>query len=965
MRRPGPRRRRRRAGEAVVHASRARAPDDRAAPVTNISLRGQSQVEPDDAQLVVSFSNPITLDDARAAIKATPAIPKLDQGYLSYDGLSYTVTTDLDAQAQYTITVDGIKDTFGDKLDKPFTQSFKTGDARGRLAMDRGIYAVEASSKGYPLWTRNVSRYEVKCASVAKEHLVTLLTGDMNYDPWGGTNQDKDIDWDKLGVKPRQLKQDNTDRNKWHLDQLDLGATCGSGAGKRGIYLAEISSEDIKPDENRPWRTPAHNRVLANVTDLGVLIKVGSASGLVWVTSLATGQPVAGAKVTVYTLDGKAAFAATTDANGLVNTPGAATLKPAKPKPINPQDQYEYDWENSRDQRLIATVEKGGDLAVVDGNWSNGIQTWNFSVPEDRSGGKTRVRGFIQSDRGLYRPGEQVHFKGIVREVAPNRGPRPPARQPVAIEVRDSRGQEVLTTKSPLSAFGGLTFDLQLASDASLGDYYVTATIAEQPFYERFTVEEFRPAAFELALGAKDPDPKALKFSLDAKYLFGAPVPDAKVEWNVRKRKHHLRFPEFDEYSFSADVHDYWWYDREGDYGEFIGNGDGQTDDQGHLSIEAKDEADPAGPIDYIVSTAVTDSSDQTINKSAVITRHESQIYLGIHSNEYVQAVGMPFGVNLVAVKPDGTRTATKAHLQFIKTSWECIYDYRGYRSYGHCTSNDKVALERDIDIADGGSHTERLVPENPGDYVVKVTAKDAAGHEVAAASELWVVGKGEAWWNGDEGERMTMVASKPTYQVGDTARLVPMANLKQPTALITIEREGIMESKVIALDSSSEGVSIQIGDSYAPNVFASVAMVSGRHGQGDKDRPQFKMGLVELKVASTHKQLDVKVSLDQDHVRPGDKVTGKIHVTNGGAGVASEVALSAADEGVLQLIDYATPNPMKTFYASYGLGVDSGTNWNRIARLLDPDGNDPDQGGDSSSRLKDGKPRSKFVASA
>ena len=65
-----------------------------------------------------------------------------------------------------------------------------------------------------------------------------------------------------------------------------------------------------------------------------------------------------------------------------------------------------------------------------------------------------------------------------------------------------------------------------------------------------------------------------------------------------------------------------------------------------------------------------------------------------------------------------------------------------------------------------------------------------------------------------------------------------------------------------------------------------------------------------------------------------------------------AEVALSAADEGVLQLIAYQTPNPMKTFYAAYGLGVDSATNWNRLSRgSTDPDGGDPDQGGDTASR--------------
>src|SRR5205085_2154302 len=105
--------------------------------------------------------------------------------------------------------------------------------------------------------------------------------------------------------------------------------------------------------------------------------------------------------------------------------------------------------------------------------------------------------------------------------------------------------------------------------------------------------------------------------------------------------------------------------------------------------------------------------------------------------------------------------------------------------------------------------------------------------------------------------------------------------------------------------------------------------------------------------------------TLDKAEVRPGEKVTGKIKVTQAGAPVKAEVSLSAADEGVLQLISYETPNPMKTFYAVFGLGVDAGTNWNRVARLADPESGDPDEGGDSASSGDGQRVRSKFVASA
>lgn len=927
-------------------------------------------VAADEVTLSFTFSTPVSLDAARKAVTSTPAIPGLDQGYLSGDGTEYKVTSDLDTETDYTVTVAGLVDSFGQKLAAPEVHQFRTGDALPRLSMERGIFALEASAKGYPVWSRNIGQFDLECAPIPRDKLVQVLTTDMNYDPWGGNDDDKPLDWKALKVTAKKTPFRTTGKNKWILNELELGKSCAAAPGMRGVFLAELTSKDLVPDPQRSWRQPRRNRVMANVTDLGVLIKTGTSSGLVWVTSLATGTPVADAKVAVYTPAGKQVWVDVTNGDGLIKIPGSALLKLQKAveRPEEAEGDWE-DWDSYRSQRLIAIVEKGGDLAVVDGNWANGIQIWNFGLPEERQGGQTKIRGFIQSDRGLYKPGEAVHFKGISREIVAGQPPRVPAKKGVDIEVQDARGQSVLTTKAKLSSFGGFAFDLQLGPEASLGDYYVRATVNDQVFREKFTVEEFRAATYEVGLKAGQTNPRPgekLAFDLDAKYLFGSPVANGKVEWSLRKRNHPLRFTGFDDYTFSANPMEWWWYDRDQDYGEFISDGNGTTDAQGMLKIAARDSATSFdGPIDYILTANVTDSADQTMGKSAVVTAHKTSLYLGMHANEFVQAVGMPFGVNLVALDPAGKRTAAKAKLTFTRTVRTCAWNDVGSRSFQRCDASDKVMLTRDIEIAAGGSHVERLYPTEPGDYIVRAEGKDDRGNAVSVASEIWVIGKGEAFWSGDEGDRMTLIASKPAYLPGDTARLVAQANLDKPTALITIERDGIIDARVKKLGASSEGVELVIADAWAPNVFASVALVTGRRGAGDRNRPMFKMGMVELKVSSAHKQLDVAVTLDAATVRPGDRVSGKIKVTHAGAPVKAEVSLSAADEGVLQLISYATPNPMKTFYASYGLGVDAGTNWNRIARLADPEAGDPDEGGDSGSTDDAQRVRSKFVASA
>ncbi|MBT8491873.1 MAG: hypothetical protein KJO07_02335, partial [Deltaproteobacteria bacterium] len=368
------------------------------------------------------------------------------------------------------------------------------------------------------------------------------------------------------------------------------------------------------------------------------------------------------------------------------------------------------------------------------------------------------------------------------------------------------------------------------------------------------------------------------------------------------------------------------------------------------------------GPYDYIATAEVKDPSNQVVSKRAIVTAHPTDFYLGMHSQEAVQAVDMPFAINAVAISPTGKRVAAKATLQLIRQDWHCTHK-GGYRSYQDCKSTDVPVLERDFDIPRAGSSVQRIVPKQPGEYVVRIDSVDSQGRRVSSSSWVWVLGKGQAFWSGDESARLTLIANKARYQPGDTAKLVPRTGMKSPTALITIERDGVIEAKVRQLDSAAQGLEVPLQGNYAPNVYASVALVTGRRGKGDRNRPRFKMGVVDLPVSADRNRLEVEVDTDKKSYEPGQTVRGTIRVTSNGKPIRAEVALSVADEGVLQLIAYKTPDPMKSFYASFGLGLDSATNLNRIARLNDPLGYDADEGGDAGS---DKDPiRSKFVSSA
>ncbi len=973
--------------------------------VVKVAPEGHDVI-PDEAVVKVEFSTPVDPEQVRRHVKLDMGGDQAKaQPSFEANGL-HTIHSwkgNLEPSTWYNLVIAGeIKDVFGQKLGADERRAFQAGDAGPRLRVERGIYAVERSSGRYAVWTRNLHAFGVTCARIAEAKLATLLGGPVNFDSWYGS-EDKPVDYRELGVRPARLRIKTTGsvKNKWHDDSLVLASVCAgaprpapagqeasveeppahetdapaaaaqAGLAPGGVYLLEIDSRELKPEARERQR-----RVLANVTDLGLLAKVGDAASLVWVVRLSDGQPVAGATVRIRDLKGKVRFSASTAADGTVVAPGVAKLLQMAPKaPQGDGDDHNEayeDWDSRGDRRMIVTAQTGDDLAVLDTNWSSGLQAWNFGVNEEHAGSDLRVRGFLQSDRGLYRPGDTVHLRGLVRAIDLAGKMRVPAKaKKVHLVIEDPRGTTLVEEDVAQSGFGGFHRDLDLDPEARLGDYRVKGTVLGQTFSDKFSVEEYRPRSFEVKLAAGKKNlffGQKISFKVEAAYLYGAPLRGGKLKWGIRRRAHTPSFPEFEQYSFQDLVAlweegAYWSRNEERSFSSFVQDGESDLDGDGRAQASARDDDKKlAGPQDYLVEATVTDSRGEAVTARQALVMHQSSLYLGLHSEEFVQKADAPFAIQAVALTPDGKRRAAQGvKLTITRSRWDCS-------GMGRCERKvEAPVVTRTVDIPETGPAVERVELHQPGSYNVSLQAGDGRGGQAIASDSIYVVGKGEAFWSGDEGARMTLVSSRPKYKSGDTAKLVAQANLPGALALVTLERDGVMQHQIKRLETSGEAIEIPVEARFAPNVYAAVTLVRGRIGAGEEGKPQFKMGMVNLEVDSSDRRLEVTVDTDRPSYRPGETVSATVKVRNRqGAPVKAELALAAADEGVLQIAGYKTPDPLPTFYRSWGLGVNSSTTWNRIAQVRDPsqgsddEGEGGDAGGDEGGRI-----RSRFMATA
>src|SRR4029453_10418571 len=123
------------------------------------------------------------------------------------------------------------------------------------------------------------------------------------------------------------------------------------------------------------------------------------------------------------------------------------------------------------------------------------------------------------------------------------------------------------------------------------------------------------------------------------------------------------------------------------------------------------------------------------------------------------------------------------------------------------------------------------LAPGVSGEVLVRAEARDDGGQISGATTSIWVAGKDDWWFGGTAGDRMDVLPENPEYEVGQVARFQVRMPFRSATALVTVEREGVLRSFVTKLSGKAPFIKVPIEAADSPNVFVSVLALRGRVG--------------------------------------------------------------------------------------------------------------------------------------
>ncbi|MEW5901636.1 MAG: MG2 domain-containing protein, partial [Acidobacteriota bacterium] len=666
-------------------------------------------------------------------------------------------------------------------------------------------------------------------------------------------------------------------------------------------------------------------KVFLQVTELGVSGKFSPENTVIWVTELATGLPVPGADVEIRDDLNKIKWTGKTARDGTAEAPGWKGLGIRSSDPWSEPRQWVF-------------ISRGQDTAFCSSEWGTGIDPYRFRIAYDWAPQPQSVQGSIFTERGIYRAGEDVHIKGIIRRNVQGRWVVPLAPE-VECEIRDPFQKTVLKTKAALDEFGSFALDFPSLEEASLGYYELAAKVPPQEPEEQpaklassFRIEAFRPAEFEVHLKT---DRESIAFGQEygaevrANYLFGGAMAGQSVSWHLRLNRTSYSPPGWSGFVFGNELE--WGEEETTEESRLAASGENKLDREGKLRIKLplKVEKEKDTALAILEATVVSPSRRSISNRIQTLV-HRGEYYIGVRPSTTFLKKGEHLGVEVVV--PDKTGRALpekKIGLKLVKREWKSVRQGSTGGRFRWVTEKEDTEVAA-LDVRTKNKPVAvSLRPEKTGFYFLFASGSDSLGNSITTTTSFYVTGPDYVPWERRDDDSIELVADAESYRPGQVAKILVKSPYEKAKALVSVEREFIIESDVLDIEGTSFQVQIPIRPEYIPNAFVSVLLVQGRRaeteaeGNRDLGKPSFKIGYVNLRVDPAEKRLGVEVQKDKEEYRPKESVTLRFKVRNHlGEGQLSSLCVAVVDLGVLNLIGYQTPDPFSQFYGERPLSV-------------------------------------------
>ena len=751
-------------------------------------------------------------------------------------------------------------------------------------------------------------------------HLASQTGGDIR-NPWFQSGWA--FDADNLSALTTRIVELNPAHPREQVyATLDLDPFLDAG----GVFFVQVQGWD--PERERSIGRA--DRRMALVTDLGLLVKTNAdASQHVFVHSIATGSPVTGAEVQILGKNGLPVLKATTDAEG------HAALASAR------------DFERDR-APTVFVVRKGADVTFMPYRRDDRRLRWSgFDIGGERTteDDAERLRAALYTDRGLYRPGETVRLFGIVREGDFESVPG----APIEMRIADARGNSALETRVALPDDGLLTWDFETRPESPTGVYRASVYLVQEDGRRRalgdssFRVEEYQPDRLRIRAAiveqvADTPDqapslrevprrawlhPAAHQARVTLHNLFGTPAQGRRVRATVRLTPVSPNFAEHPGFVFTDPFRD-----------------PGRTPKAVSLEIaEATTGTDGIAMLPFDIgqydngiyslllnAQGFEASGGRGVKALAGTFVSSAQALVGYRTDGALDFVTLDSArtVRFLAIDRD-LEPLTLEGLQsvLVERRYVSALIKQPNGRFAYQSVAKETELERTAFALPAGGAEVALPASRPGRFAIDIV--DARNTRLARV-EFAVAGTANIAGNLERDAELDLKLDRREYAPGDEILLEVTAPYAG-TGLVTIERDRVHAFRWFRTETNNALARIRVPEGLAGNAYVNVAFVRDIDSEEIFVSP-LSYAVAPFAVDRASRRLDIDLAVP-GLVRPGDALT--VGYT---ASEPARLVLFAVDEGILQVADYDTPDPLEDYLRKKALQVDT----HQMVDLILPD---------------------------
>jgi hypothetical protein len=742
--------------------------------------------------------------------------------------------------------------------------------------------------QGIPLVSINTAKVEVDVYRINDRNLVAALqSGDFqrqlqSYE----IEQIKSRTGEKVFTGsmdvPQKLNEEMT---------TALPVTDAVGVLKPGVYVMTAKPTQKSRED---YGTEATQWFI--VSDLGLTAFSGDDGVHAFVRSLADASPSGDVNVKLIARNNEVLGTAKTDARGYARFESGLAR-----------------GEGGQQPAMLVAENGSGEYAFLD------LTSGAFDLTDRGVKGRETpgpLDGFVYTERGVYRPGEDVHVAALVRDAAGKA-----ATLPVTLIVSRPDGVEHARYTLKDRGLGGRDITLVLPPSAQTGTWRAKLHTDPQkdPITQvSFLVEDFVPERLDMKLEAptaalSPQETQTIKAT--GRYLYGPPAADLAIEGEIVVRPSKKDVEGYPGFQF-------------GQADETIEpvrkplEATATTDAQGiaQVAVTLPPVTQTAKPLEANVILRLRESGGRTIERSVTIPVDLKQPRLGIKplftGSELDEK--QTAGFEVVVLDSSGKRIDAKGLnwvLNRLDTNWQW-YRRDGQWNYEAVTLTRKVA-DGTLDSVADGAFAKIEAGVDWGRYKLEISSADPSG---PAASMTFNAGWYTTSSESESPEMLDVALDRASYKVGETAKL-RIATKIGGKALISVLSDGLLSQQQIDVPNGGGEAEVQVGDNWGPGAYVT-AMLYRPLDESLKRMPSRAIGVQWLGLDQASKTLNVAMT-PPEKIKSGTTLTVPVKIDGLKAGEEARLTLAAVDLGILNLTRFQTPSPENWFYAQRRMGLE------------------------------------------